>query len=174
MISYHHIKGDTKGTQHTCTVSLSPPIVSLTHEHTLTQAHSHTSTPSQTHTHTYTRHIHRCTCTHIHTLAHLWCNSFEEWKVQESDLGLRRRIISHKKSILLNQMANRWLKLTDEKSHYAYSVQSCTHTYCYLFSRYSSEVKDCPVVAVCSDQSRAAWSVGVFRGTLAAKTRLYG
>ena len=48
------------------------------------------------------------------------------------------------------------------------------HAYRYLFRRYSSEVKDCPVVAVCSGQSRAAWSVSVFRRTLATKARLQG
>lgn len=56
------------------------------------------------------------------------------------------------------------------------SIILCNHThitYCYLFRRNSSEVKDCPVVAVGSDQSRAARSIGVFRGTLAANARLY-
>lgn len=48
------------------------------------------------------------------------------------------------------------------------------HAYCYLFRRNSSEVKDCLVVAVRPNQSRAAWSVSVLRGTLATKARLHG
>ena len=53
------------------------------------------------------------------------------------------------------------------------SIVLGNHAYCYLFRRYSSEVKDCLVIAIGSGQSRAARSVCVFRRTLAANARLY-